>query len=98
MQTFGMTGNNPQETLGIFAIIESAIAQRLNKAFDTRNRRFQFMRYVRYKVASDVFEMSELRHIIEDDQHPDILALGIPQRRRRGLQKTFFRAAQHDVS
>lgn len=51
----------------MLAIVEGAITQRFNKAFDTRDRRFQFMRHVRHKVASDVFEMSELRHIIEDD-------------------------------
>ena len=78
MQTLGVARDNFQKTPSVLAVFEGAIAQRLDEAFDARDGGFQFMRHIGHKIASNVFQVAQLRHIVQHDQHPYLSSLGIP--------------------
>src|SRR5262249_45733889 len=88
VQTLGVARDNLQKMPSVLAVLEGTIAERLDKAFDARNGGFQFMRHIGHKVAANVFQVAQLRHVVQHDQDPYLPSLSIPQRRRCGLQKT----------
>ena len=69
IQPFTLIKNDLQKRFRRFLIIQRARQQRLGKAFDSRNRRLQLMRNIRYELTAHSLQSANRRDIMQHDQH-----------------------------
>ncbi len=67
MQPVGLFFDAAQKALCNFGI--SAVLERFGISLDRAERRFEFVRDVRHKIAADRFEAAELRRIVKHEHH-----------------------------
>ena len=64
--------------------------KRLDEALDRGDRRAELVRNVGHEVAADVFQPPQPRHVVQHDQHADLLPAGVMQGRAVGVQPRSF--------
>ncbi len=67
-QAIRLIEHDPQEPLGVLAVVQAALQQRFDEAFDRGHRRAELVAGVGHEIAADVFQMPELRHVAEHHQ------------------------------
>ena len=78
----------------MFRVVDRAVAQRLDKAGNRRNRRFQLVRHVRHEIAAHVFKLLEPRDIVKHQQRAGRLIFRDAQQRAMRPQKLLVAGIQ----
>ncbi len=89
IQPVGLSGDDLQETVGVFSFVHGTAEQGFHGALDGRDRGFQFMRDVGDKIAADVLEALQPGDVVEHHQRAEVLAPGVTQGRPVRLQEEF---------
>ncbi len=70
VQAVGLLGDDLQEAVGVSRLLDRAVEQRFDEAFDRSDRRLQLVRDVGHEVAADAFEPAKVGHVVSTTTAP----------------------------